>query len=394
MTKTVVSRKRVLADMDDCYYPKDHLSDLSSEEARIYKYTRPRPTPMATLLNLKLSEYELMHFYNNESSPILVASTGKNEEAQGLWMANVTNLASSNEALKEICMAFATMHMGHNRKKAIYVLKDGSELPREAQTDLTRVAGYTRLEEDVLEEMFLRFISAVKAHQIQIMEMTLESYESVLLSSVLIYLHAMSMGPYVPLFSFDGGVDLFSLGRTIQDLTFMYSDEIKPENPFNYDFDMDLTDERPRLPREEDMWAIIDFVDTDEGLCPFQKRAIKKVLTAELKNLINLFHMDREAMSVSHIAAWCTFWTPAFCKLLREEQNTYAILFVCYWCGYAHMFHVLFWWGDRIQEDLLHLKDHLPERVHHFLEWPLENCSRFDMSYLNLLNGKMREMYL
>ncbi|CAG79172.1 hypothetical protein B0I72DRAFT_141318 [Yarrowia lipolytica] len=394
MTKTAVPRKRFLwhpADIDT-YYSDDYFSD----EERDFKYGRPRPTPMASLLNLNLNEYELIRFYNNESTPLLVAATGKNEDAQGLWMANVTKLASSNNALKEICMAFATMHMGHNRKKSIYILKDGREHPKTAGplTDLTRVAGYTRLEEEVLEQMFIRLTNAVKAHQLQIVNMTLESYESVLLSSVLIYLHAMSMGPFVPLFSFDGGVDLFSLGRTIHDLTFIYSDKIEPSNPFNYSFGEDSENDREKLPREEDMWAIIDFVDTDVELSVAEKRRIKRSLTAELNNLIMLFHMDREALSVSHISAWCTFWTPSFFRLLREEHNTYALLFVCYWCGYAHMWHILFWWGDRIQEDLLNLKDHLPERVHHFLEWPLQSCTRFDINYVDLLNGKMRQLYI
>ena len=140
--------------------------------------------------------------------------------------------------------------------------------------------------------------------------------------------------------------------------------------------------------------SIIEFVDTDVELSGAEKERIKRCLTAELKNLINLFKMDREALSVSHIAAWCTFWTPAFLRLLREEHNIYAMLFVCYWCGYAHMWHILFWWGDRIQEDLLHLKDHLPERVHHFLEWPLQSCTRFDINYVDLLNGKMRKLYV
>lgn len=393
MTKTVVTLKRLLwnsAD-PDAYHSKDYFSD----GYRYYKYLRPRPTPMASLLNLKLSEYELIRFYNNESTPLLVAATGKNKEAQGLWMANATRLAPSNTALKEICMAFASMHMGHNRKKANYILKDGREHLKSAGPikDPTEVAGYTRLEEAVLEEMFIRLTKAVRSHKMQILNMTLESYESVLLSSVLIYLHAMSMGPYMPLISFDGEVDLFSLGRTIHDLTFIFSNETQPSNPSEYDFEH-LDSDRAKLPREEDLWAMIRFVDTDVELSVAEKARVKYTLTAELNNLISLFHMDRESLSVSHLAAWCTYWTPAFFRLLRKEQSTYAILFVCYWCGYAHMWHTLFWWGDRIQEDLLHLKDHLPEHLHHFLEWPLKSCTRFDINYIDLLNGKMRKLYL
>lgn len=393
MSRIVVRRKkRFLWHPDDinAYYSDGYSDDYFSEDERAYKYGRPRPTPMASLLNLRLSEYELIRFYNNETTPLLVLATGRDAEAQGLWMSNVTKLANSNEALKEICMAFATMHLGHNRKTTTYLLKGGAE-GAQGSTDLTEVVGYTRLEEEVLEHMFVRLTNAVTAHKEQIRHLTVETYESVLLSSVLIYMLAMSMGPYVPLFNFDGGADLFSLGRSIHDLSFVLADEVPT---FNHSFDEPLNTEREKLPREEDLWAIIDFVDTDEELSSTEKRRIKNILTAELKNLIGLFIMDVEAFSVSHIAAWCTFWTPNFFTLLREEMNTYALLFVCYWCGYAHMWHVLFWWGDRIQEDLLHLKDHLPERVHHFLEWPLQSCMRFDINYVELLNGKMRDLYI
>ncbi|RDW24700.1 hypothetical protein B0I72DRAFT_142951 [Yarrowia lipolytica] len=394
MNKITVRRKRFLWHPDDidAYYSDDYFSD---DNERRHKLFKPRPTPMASLMNLELGEYELLRFYKNDSSPLLVAATGKNKEAQGFWMENVTKLATSNEALKEACMVFAMMHLGHNHKHATYLLKDGEEVPKEKlpPTDLSHVIGYTRLDEAMLEQMFIRFTNTIKAHKQQIMTMTLETSESVLLSSVLIYLIAMSMGPYVPLFNFDGGADLFSLGRTISDLTFLFSNA-PPPTPFYLNNDFDLNDEREKLPREEDLWEIIDFVNTDEELSSTEKKRIQRILTTELKNLVGLFHMDAAGMSVSHIAGWCTFWTPDFYKLLREEMSTYALLFVCYWCGYAHMWHVLFWWGDRIQEDLLHLMDHLPSRVHHFLKWPLESCSRFDINYFDLLSGKMRDLYL
>ncbi|KAG5363340.1 hypothetical protein CJU89_2510 [Yarrowia sp. B02] len=392
MNRTVVRRKRFLWHPDDidAYYSDDYFSDDERES----KTAKPRPVPLASLMNLDLSEYELLRFYNSDSSPLLVAATGKNTDAQGFWMANVTSLAASNPALKEACMVFATMHLGTNHKQATFMLKDGGEHPKDdGLPDFSQVAGYSRLDNAVLEEMFVRFTRAIRAHKQQIMTMTVETAESVLLSSVLIYLNAMSMGPYVPLFNFDGGADLFGLGRTISDLTFIFTGEVA-STPFYHNAGAQLEENREKLPREEDLWDIIDFVDTDEELTLPEKKRIQRILENELKNLVYLFQMDAIGMSVSHIAAWCTFWTPDFHELLRKEMNTYALLFVCYWCGYAHMWHVLFWWGDRIQEDLLHLMDHLPKRVHHFLKWPLESCTRFDINYIDLLTGKMRDLYL
>lgn len=392
-SKTLVKRKRFLWHPDDidAYYSDDYFSDNDER----YSLGRPRPTPMAQLMNLDLSEYELIRFYNSDSTPMLVAATGRTQEAQGFWMENVTKLAASNDALKEICMVFATMHLGHNHKNATFLLKNGMEHPKDEgfPADPSQIVGYSRLDEAVLEQLFIRFTNAVKVHIKQIEEMTIGNFESVLLSSVLIYLNAMSMGPYVPLFNFDGGADLFSLGRTISDLASIYSG-LPANAPFYIDHELPLDEDRKKLPREEDLWAIIDFVDTDDELSAAEKKRIQRVLTSELRNLVYLFHMDAAGMSVSHIAAWCTFWTLDFHALLRKEQNTYALLFVCYWCGYAHMWHVLFWWGDRIQEDLLHLMEHLPKRVHHFLEWPLQSCSRFDINYIDLLSGKMRDLYL
>lgn len=390
--RTLVRRKRFLWHPDDIesyYYSDDYFSDDDEDRA---KMGRPHVTPMASLLNMDLSEYELLRFYNSDSSPLLVAATGDTQQKQGLWMANVQHLSTSNDALKQMCLVFASMHLGYNRNDSQYTMKGGIEHPKsEGPPNPTEIAGYTRLSDDVLEGVMILYTNAIKAHNKQITEMTLETYESVLLSSVLIYLMSMGLGSLVPLINFDGGADLFSIGRSIHDLTFIYTGH-KPSPVVMTD--IELEKDRPRLPREEDLWDIIEFVDQDPDYSSAEKRRVKHILTTELKNLINLLALDINHHSVSHIAAWCTFWTPGFFELLRHDLNTYALLFVCYWCGYAHMWHVLFWWGDRIQDDILHLRDNLPERVHHFLKWPLKACTRFDISYVDLLSGKMRDLYV
>lgn len=76
MNKITVRRKRFLWHPDDidAYYSDDYFSD---DNERRHKLFKPRPTPMASLMNLELGEYELLRFYKNDSSPLLVAATGK-----------------------------------------------------------------------------------------------------------------------------------------------------------------------------------------------------------------------------------------------------------------------------------------------------------------------------
>lgn len=378
---TVVRRKRFLWHPDDI---EKHYSDDFFSEDEQPATGRPKPISMARMMDLSMSEYELMRFYSSDSTPLLEAATGDDRRYHSRWINSIITLAASNDALKQTCMGFATLHLGHSRSKSTYTLKNGFRHPKSCGApDMSLVSGYTKLEDKVLERVLQIYLAAIRGHNKQIVNMTSETYESVLLSGVMIYLLSMSLGSMVPVFDFEDGADLMSIGRSIAAIHSCYSNLLYPIK-----FPMALNTDC-RLPREGNYWEIIDFVDEDGDYPEEEKARVKQVLTAELKNMKMLFSMDLELKSVTCLASWSVYWTPGFFQLLREEHNTYALLFLAQWCSYGHMWHVLFWWKDRVKDDLLYLKAHLPERVHQFFDGPLEVCSRFDVDYF----GYFTEQY-
>ncbi|KAG5359660.1 hypothetical protein CJU90_5496 [Yarrowia sp. C11] len=346
-----------------------------------------RPTSMAKVLGLNMTELELLRFYFHESSPILCAATGAKDST---WMGNVPTLSNRSPALKRAAMTFATLHLGKNRQAATYYLHDGTEHPTsQGRPDMKDVAGYVPLQDRITERLLIEFTETLRAHKKEIMETNETNCEAVLITSVVIYLVAMSLGPLIPLANFNGGADLFTIVRNLRVITTIITgQELQSHPPFQAP-----AEDSVRLPKEEALWEIVDLVDLNPEYSSIEKRRVKGILTKEINSLIQLLNMDIMNESVAHFSAWCTYWQPEFCDL-KEMANPYALMVICYYAAYTHMWHILFWWADRSAEDVYHIVDHVPEEFHGYLQWPMDIVQSYEYSYDDMLSGKLREVTL
>lgn len=344
-----------------------------------------RPTSMAQVLGLSMSELELLRFYFQESSPILCAASG---DKDSVWMGNVPSLSNQSPALKRAAMTFATLHLGKNSQNATYLLYDGTELPNSrGAPNMKTVGGYKPLEDRVTERLLVEFTETLKEHKKEIMEADVSSFEAVLVTSVVIYLVAMSLGPLIPLANFDGGSDLFSIVRNLRMITTV----VTGQEPQSFPPFQAPAEDSIRLPKEESLWEIVDLVELNPDYSPIEKRRVKGILTKEINSLIQLLNMDITNHSVAHFSAWCTYWQPEFSEL-KNSANPYALMVICYYAAYTHMWHILFWWADRSTEDVYHIMDHIPGEFHGYLQWPLEIVQSYEYNYEDLLSGRLREM--
>ncbi|AOW07358.1 hypothetical protein BKA91DRAFT_131644 [Yarrowia lipolytica] len=366
----------------------DIVSDEEKEDVGppVHRH-KLRPTSMAKVLGLNMTELELLRFYFHESSPILCAASGTKDS---IWMGNVPALSNRSPALKRAAMTFATLHLGKNRQTATYLLNDGNEHPTSSgPPDMKQVIGYVPLQDRVTERLLIEFTETLRAHKKEIMETEAENCEALLVTSVVIYLVAMSLGPLIPLANFDGGSDLFSIVRNLRLITTTITGQepvIHP--PFEAPAEGSI-----RLPREEALWEIVELVELNMDYSPITKRRIKGILTKEINSLIQLLNMDILNHSVAHFSAWCTYWQPEFSDL-KNNANPYALMIICYYAAYTHMWHILFWWADRSSEDVYYIMDHIPIEFHDYLQWPLEIVQTYEYNYEDMLSGKLREMTL
>lgn len=367
-------------------YPPD-TSTAQQLKRRPTRAQKVQPTSMAKVMGINLSELELLRFYYHESNPILCQACGSTDS---VWMANVPKLSGASPALKKAAMSFAMLHLGRNRQTATYLLNDGTEAPRsESPPDMALVAGYVPLEEQVLEKMMVEFTAALVLHKKEIENMDETTSEAVLVTSVIIYLVAMSMGPLIPLVNFDGGADLFSITRFMRSiLTIVTGQDMTPLTP-----QAAYGEDRLRLPHEESLWEIVGLVDLNLDYSPLEKRRVKSVLTKEIYSLIRLLNEDANTGGVAHFSAWCTYWQPEF-NQLKVDFNPYALILICFYSAYTHMWHILFWWADRSLEDVHSIADHLPEELLGYVQWPLDIVTSYEYNYSDMLTGKLREMSL
>lgn len=365
----------------------------TDDEDDDYTYGAPkhrhklRPTSMAKMLGLNMTELELLRFYFHESNPILCAASGSKDS---VWMGNVPSLSTRSPALKKAAMTFATLHLGKNRQTSAYLLDDGTTHQASGvPPDMKAVVGYAPLHETIVEQMLIEFTEALRSHKQEILNSDENNSEAVLATSVIIYLVAMSLGPLIPLASFAGGADLFSIVRNLLMLTTIITgQEPQSSPPFQAP-----PEDSVRLPKEETLWEIVELVELNTEYSPTEKRRVKGILTKEINSLILLLNMDTIHQSVAHFSAWCIYWHPEFLEL-KEKANPYALLIICYYAAYTHMWHILFWWADRSPEDVYHIVDHIPEEFHDYVQWPLEIVQTYEYTYEDMLSGKLREMTL
>lgn len=341
------------------------------------KHRKLRPTSMARIMGLSLNELQLLRFYNEKSHPMLKLATGVNDQ---VWMGSVPGLASSSRALTKACMVFADMHLSHERNPYRYILQGNRPLlkTKGRPDNMKEVIGYSTLPEIVQERLLINFTEALTLLKAEIMELDTSAPDTtVMLTAVIVYLSAVSLHAYIPLVNFEkGGGDLFGVIRLIADMRalFLGNDAIR-QSPYP----VPLVGRR-YLPHENELWAITKLV---KGMGA-KERYVRNALTREIYSLIELYNLDQTNNCGAHLPAWSIYWHPSFSEL-KNDLNPYALLLICFFCGYLHQYHALFWWGSRLQDDLHQIVDHLPEELLRYVQWPLSEVKNYEHNHMDWL---------
>ncbi|AOW04725.1 hypothetical protein B0I75DRAFT_136991 [Yarrowia lipolytica] len=346
-----------------------------------YEHLRPqkiRPTSMAKIMNLTLHNLELLHFFVENTGPMLVQVTG---ERDSRWMGAAPQLSMSSRALSQACQVFAEAHKFHKQNPYRYLLEGETPYPKSKgkPKDMGRVIGYVPVSDKHLEQQMLGFTKCLKTLRMEIEKLDeTANFDRVLTAAVIVSLCAMGSTSFVPLVNFEGKGDLFSVLRIINDIQSIYNYRLNER-----DISMvALTHRVPlpnrlQLPHEDELRSIVGLVNGVGA----EERRVRGILEREIHTLVELYNMDIESKSVAHMVAWCVYWQPGFSEL-KEKRNHYALLVICFWCAYVHRYHALFWWGDRLQEDLYNIVDRLPQHLIQYVEWPLRAVMNFEYDHL------------
>ncbi|KAG5355829.1 hypothetical protein CJU89_5542 [Yarrowia sp. B02] len=363
----VVKRKRIL----------DDDNDVSDNEE--YDHLRPqkiRATSMAKIMNLSQDELQHLHFYIENTNPILLLATGSKDS---LWMGAAPAMSMSSPALAKACQLFAEAHMYINQNPCRYLLEGEKPLPKaKGKPNMSKVIGYVPLNDDQVEKLIVGFTDALKTlrREIETLDET-SNFDGVLIAAVIVSLCAMLAQRSIPLVNFNGTGDLFSVFRMINDIQAIYDLNLGRVSIENWVYQVPVPN-RHRLPHEEDLLKIVDLV---EGVGE-EPRRVRGILNAAILTLEELYNLDMEGKCVTHLAAWSVWWQTGFLEL-KNAHNPYALLIICFWCAYVHNYHALFWWGDRIQEDLYCIVDQLPPHLIRYVEWPLSVVTNFEHDHLD-----------
>lgn len=363
-----------LRDHEDMYDDED-----SDWEDRPHKI---RATSMAKIMNISNDNHELLHFYLEHTSPILVLVTGEKDSS---WMGAVPQRSRTSPALAQACQVFAKGHQFHNKNPYRYLLK--GERPylkaRGKPRDMSDVIGYVPMLDEELAQVMVGFNEALTKlrGEIETLDET-GNYESVLTAAVIVAICAMGAGRFIPLVNFEGSGDLFSILGMVKTIEEVHFGRQRRAPMDIWKFQVPVPG-RLSLPHEEGLWDIVSLV----GGVTAEERRVRNILQREIHTLTELYNLDLETSCVTHMTAWSTFWQPEFGDL-KDELNPYALLIICYWCAYVHSYHSLFWWGDRLQEDLYCIVDNLPEELLSYVEWPLLAVTNFEHDYLDWIRKK------
>lgn len=356
---------------------EDAEDTSDNEDFGLLRPQKIRATSMAKIMNLTQHDLELLHFYIEHSGPILVQVTGEKDSP---WMGAAPQLSMSSPALARACQVFAEAHKFHNQNPYRYLLQ--GEKPRLKSKgkpeNMREVIGYVPMSLQQLEKLVVGFTDALRALRVEIEHLDETSnYDSVLIATVIVALCAVGTSTFVPLINFEGEGDFFSILRIINDIQGNYN-----SNMGRVPIEL-LTHQVPlpgrlRLPHEDDLREIVNLIPGNDA----EARRVRSIIQREIHTLVELYNLDVEGKSVAHVVAWCVYWQPEFAEL-KKEQNVYAMLVICFWCAYVHRYHALFWWGDRLQEDLYSIVDHLPQELIRYVEWPLRAVNNFEYDHLD-----------
>lgn len=357
-----------------------------------------RPTSMARMFDVDFADLELLRFYVEHTSPQLTKSCG---DADYSWVRSIPSMTIVNSALYKCVLTVASIHKAHmylpekytydheyarERKRLRKHLekrrdRDNPGMPiKLPPPDMTRVTGYLKPNSQLLEKIVKAFTEALAGHRQSLVTLNASNQESILSTSVVIFMIALALGELIPLINFEGGADVIGVGRGVIELVFQLSAKdrmvlfpLPPPVP-----------NRSYLPNEPVLWQLISTIPD---------MAHRQLCSMELQQLIELYNLDVKHRGQSHLPGWVTYISGGFLQATRAG-DPYCLVILGHYCAYAHMSHSFFWLRDRLSGDLEAIVDVLPEEFHHYLEWPRSICVRFDMNHQDLITGRLQKMTL
>lgn len=357
-----------------------------------------RPTSMARMFDVDFADLELLRFYVEHTSPQLTKSCG---DADYSWVRSIPSMTIVNAALYKCVLTVASIHKAHmylpekytydheyarERKRLRKHLekrrdRDNPSMPiKLPPPDMTRVTGYLKPNSQLLEKIVKAFTEALAGHRESLVTLNASNQESILSTSVVIFMIALALGELIPLINFEGGADVIGVGRGVIELVFQLSAKdrmvlfpLPPPMP-----------NRSYLPNEPVLWQLISTIP-DMGH--------RQLCSMELQQLIELYNLDVKHRGQSHLPGWATYISGGFLQATRAG-DPYCLVILGHYCAYAHMSHSFFWLRDRLSGDLEAIVDVLPEDFHHYLDWPRRTCGRFDMNYQDLISGRLQKLTL
>jgi hypothetical protein len=357
-----------------------------------------RPTSMARMFDVDFADLELLRFYVEHTSPQLTKSCG---DADYSWVRSIPSMTIVNSALYKCVLTVASIHKAHMYLPEKYTydheyarerkrLRKHLEKRRDRENpgvpiklpppDMTRVTGYLKPNSQLLEKIVKAFTEALAGHRQSLVTLNASNQESILSTSVVIFMIALALGELIPLINFEGGADVIGVGRGVIELVFQLSAKdrmvlfpLPPPMP-----------NRSYLPNEPVLWQLISTIP-DMGH--------RQMCSMELQQLIELYNLDVKHRGQSHLPGWATYISGGFLQATRAG-DPYCLVILGHYCAFAHMSHSFFWLRDRLSGDLEAIVDVLPEEFHHYLEWPRSICGRFDMNYQDLISGRLQKLTL
>lgn len=366
-----------------------------------------RPTSMANLLGINLSELELVQFFNEHSLKNILKA---NDKRDIVWISTAPQKMHSSAVIRKTCMFLASVDLSRRRVEARAEVERNErgrsmdqytwdeERSRDTSCDtmmgsssdesddvtktVLTLSIYTPIEEEVQEKLLEEFTTMLTMFRMDLEQHVTDDYLTMLLSATLLYVSALSLGPLVPI------LQLLSLARGIKLTHEVFSGDFTSTNICR----PAPAVERKLLPREEDLWNLISIAGKSD-MPDDEKALVVDSLAQEINTMAEFYNMDLAGGCITHMSSWCVYTKPAF-NLLLHECNPYALVFMAYYCAYVHLFHEFSWWRDRAVNDLWSIIDLLPDEFLHLVEWPIAACERWDCNHLDYLSGRFREMHI
>lgn len=341
---------------------------------------RLRQTSMARLIGVDLSNLELLNFFYHHSLADILSA---NHERDKVWIEVAPSRVGCNATIKKACLLMAGMDLAQRRAPAKYLVDHKPHPTYKPLENKRLITGYVPPTEKFQARQIKHFSVLLRSFQKDLRDLKagdVSQYGDMILCGTLVFLTALAMGPLVPLINYTPGQgDLVGLSRSIRSVHEIITGQSMTnecESPYPI---LDNSD-RQYLPRERDLWEIIEMAESRED---------RMVMHKTLHSLIEFYNMDIQGGCITHMTSWPIYWPYSF-RDLQQARNPYALMMMCYWCAYVHSFHGFAWWRDRAVEDLYTILDELPVEYHYLVQWPIDVVNTFDLDQNDYLAGKIQ----